>query len=95
MGDVISGRNLNQIIRENEHLFEADCVIWSGSKCRASKGLRNLIQGKHRSPTSWHGWVAIASFEGSLSPLEAERMSAEVGYSLAGTFANHGRINPH
>lgn len=51
---LITGRNLNQLIRDNSHLFAPQDVIWKGSHCRASVGL-NALYGK--TSRSWKGWI--------------------------------------
>jgi len=58
-GIYYSIKNLNNFIREYSHLFNADDVRWSGSNCRASKGLRNLFALKKDGKPkvwSWKGW---------------------------------------
>jgi hypothetical protein len=54
-------KNINNFIRDNEHLFHPDDVIWTKSHCRASVGLHSLNQinkktGRPRA-LSWKGWV--------------------------------------
>jgi hypothetical protein len=66
-GQTIKGKNLNDLIRENEHLFNKDDVKWVGSRCRASKGLANLFltksDGKTPCARSWKGWTPILKSE--------------------------------
>lgn len=55
-GIVLEGKNLNQLIRENSQYFHPDDVIWNGSKCRASSGIRLLYCGKPNNTKNWKGW---------------------------------------
>lgn len=55
---VIEGKNLNEIIRQHSHLFKPEDVVWKKSQCRASKGIRQLINRNKdkKPPNSWKGW---------------------------------------
>lgn len=59
-GGFIEGKNLNQIIRDNAALFLPEDVIWVGSRCNASHGIRHLFDitkdGRVRN-NSWKGWM--------------------------------------
>ena len=55
-GIVLEGKNLNQLIRENSQYFHPDDVVWRGPKCRASKGIRQLYEGRVSNTRSWKGW---------------------------------------
>ena len=61
---IIQGWNLNELIRQNTHLFDPDDVVWYGKskcQCRASKGLRYLFEmkkdGSGPKAHSWKGWM--------------------------------------
>lgn len=61
---IIQGWNLNELIRQNASLFLPDDVKWYGksnSRCRASKGLRQLFEmkkdGSGPKVLSWKGWM--------------------------------------
>ena len=61
---IIQGRNLNELIRQNVGMFLPDDVKWYGkskSMCRASKGLRQLFEmkkdGSGPKVYSWKGWM--------------------------------------
>jgi hypothetical protein len=58
-GEIIQGNNLNQLIRDNSFLFLPKDVIWNGSRCNASNGIRHLFDitknGRVRN-NSWKGW---------------------------------------
>jgi hypothetical protein len=56
----ISGKNLNNLIRENSSLFNKEDLNWVRGQCRASKGLSRLFEltpkGEPRT-YSWKGWM--------------------------------------
>ncbi len=59
-------RNLTHFVREHEHLFMPDDVIWkphgSGLRCKAVAGLMKMSpRGKHPSP--WKGWRWVSELE--------------------------------
>lgn len=58
-GEHLIGKNLTELVRQNEHLFDASDLNWDRMKikCRATKGLRHLFAGKD-APKSWKGWRA-------------------------------------
>jgi hypothetical protein len=55
--------NLNEFVRTHNHLFEPSDLVWKKSACRASRGLSMLFSSDGKN-CSWHGWTAVASFEG-------------------------------
>jgi len=59
--EIIEGKNLNDLVRENAHLFDADDVVWCRHRCRATKGLRGLFEmkkdGSGPKTLSWKGWM--------------------------------------
>ena len=60
LGAEIKGKNLNQLIRDNSHLFTDKDAIFKGSACNAVVCLRQL--GRARGDTGsiremWKGWV--------------------------------------
>lgn len=55
-GTVIEGTNLSELVRRNARLFAQEDVLWEKSKCRASRGLRQLQEGCVNGPRSWKGW---------------------------------------
>ena len=57
-GVVIEGKNLNELIRQNAHLFAPEDVVWKKASCRASKGIRGLFEGRVNGPKVWKGWSA-------------------------------------
>lgn len=63
-GKVISGANLSQLVRDNEHLFDPKDAVWKKNKfgtdmwCRAMIGLRSLFRSK-RPAKSWKGWTPL------------------------------------
>ena len=64
---VISGWNLSEIVRKNEHLFDEKDLIWGNSTkskgCNATKRLQQLFQMKKDKSgpviNSWKGWTAV------------------------------------
>lgn len=61
---LISGVNLNEIVRRHAHLFTAGDLAARGSNTVASKGLANLFRvqvrkGKRVVLGHWHGWRAV------------------------------------
>jgi hypothetical protein len=62
-GIILEGRNLNELIRQNSHLFDPADVVWKKSRCRASHGLTSLFA-NHGKSCSWKGWIAL--LEGDL-----------------------------
>src|SRR3990172_7078364 len=64
---IIQGWNLNELVRENAHLFDKRDVVWYGKskcKCRATKGLRSLFEMRKdctgaeiRKTHFWKGWT--------------------------------------
>lgn len=66
LGVKLEGKNLNHIIRENEHFFSPEDTCWNKSCCRASRGLGSLFKIDKRTgkaPGSWKGWIAVYSEE--------------------------------
>jgi hypothetical protein len=57
-GVVLEGKNLNELVRRNAHLFLPDDVVWKKANCRASKGIRGLFGGRVNGPKVWKGWSA-------------------------------------
>lgn len=57
--ELIEGANLNQIIRDNAHLFDPMDVVWKNARCNASHGIRHLFDIKEDGSlrnNSWKGW---------------------------------------
>lgn len=71
-GVVHEGKNLNEIIRRNVHLFDAADVVWKKSRCRASQGIRQLFAGRPNGPVSWKGWTAVLVTHPGDDPLERQ-----------------------
>ena len=59
LGKTIEGKNLNQLVRDNETLFNpADLRLLRGSSCcNAAVCLRSLKSSKNKTRNSWKGWV--------------------------------------
>jgi len=57
-GVVLEGKNLNELIRRNAHLFAPEDVAWKKWKCRAATGIRHLFAGRVNGPKVWKGWTA-------------------------------------
>jgi len=58
-GKVLSGKNLNQLIRDHLDWFDPDDVVFNGPNCRASICLRTLVaKSEKRTRNSWKGWFA-------------------------------------
>jgi hypothetical protein len=59
LGKTIEGKNLNQLVRDNETLFNpADLRLSGGSGCcHAAVCLRSLKSSKNKTRNSWKGWV--------------------------------------
>jgi len=60
LGAELKGWNLNQLIRDNEHLFDKKYLNWGRSGCNAAICLRQLTSKKTektRPRNSWLGWV--------------------------------------
>lgn len=56
----LCGRNLNQLVRDNQHLFAKEDLRYDGHSYRASTCLRQLTvkaTKKTRTKGSWKGWV--------------------------------------
>jgi hypothetical protein len=66
-GIILRGKNLNHIIRENSTMFASDDVKFINSRCKASKGIRDLFltksDGKTPCAMSWNGWTAVLKTE--------------------------------
>lgn len=59
-GVEIKGRNLNQLIRDNAHLFDSKYLNWNKCSCLAAASLRGLCAkktDKTRPRGSWLGWM--------------------------------------
>lgn len=56
---MIEGWNLNELVRTNAHLFQPADLVWKGSDCRATKGLRGLFEMRNGElfRRSWKGWA--------------------------------------
>lgn len=58
LGKVLEGKNLNQLVRDNEDLFDQEDMKWDRCGCKASRCLRTLKSpGKKRTRNSWKGWM--------------------------------------
>jgi len=57
LGKTLEGKNLSQLVRDNENLFDPADVQWSKSRCRVEVSLRLLKCTKKRTRNSWKGWV--------------------------------------
>lgn len=57
-GTRLEGKNLNELIRCNAGRFNPEDVVWKRSNCRASKGIRQLFEGRVNGPKVWKGWSA-------------------------------------
>jgi len=60
LGAELKGRNLNQLIRDNTHLFDSRHLVWGKSGCTAAISLRQLaFKGTKKTRTlgSWFNWV--------------------------------------
>jgi hypothetical protein len=65
--EVIHGRNLNDLIRKNAHLFNPEDLNWHKSRCRASSGLRFLFEVNskgERKAHFWKGWTIGDTWDG-------------------------------
>ena len=66
LGKTLEGKNLSQIVRDNETLFDPTDVQWKDSSCRAAGCLRSLKSAKKRTRNSWKGWVLCTPNEENL-----------------------------
>lgn len=56
--------NISNFVRENQHMFSPEDLVWIRGGCRASKGLQALRKkGKSRVPGSWKGWTRVSFTE--------------------------------
>jgi len=65
LGKTLEGKNLNQLVRDNETLFNPADLRLSGSSCHAAVCLRSLKSTKNRTRNSWKGW-ALCTPDGAL-----------------------------
>lgn len=56
LGKVLEGKNLNQIVRENESLFDPADLKWDTCGCNAVRCLR-LLKNSKKPVNSWKGWM--------------------------------------
>ena len=71
-GEAIEGKNLNEIVRRNSHLFDPEDLEWNKASCRASKGIRQLFEGKRNNAVSWKGWTAMLDHHDDTDPLSRQ-----------------------
>lgn len=60
LGVVLEGKNLNRLVRDNEHLFDKKYLNWDKCGCTASRCLRGLTSKRTKSTRprgSWNGWM--------------------------------------
>jgi hypothetical protein len=66
-GQVLRGRNLNDLIRNNAHLFDQNDIKWEKSSCKACKGIGRLFltrsDGRTPCARSWKGWTPVLKSE--------------------------------
>jgi len=60
-GEVFTGFNLMEFVRENPNLFDAHAVVWKNGSCAAMRGLNSLRPSLPKPTTwnrikSWNGW---------------------------------------
>lgn len=67
---IMAGKNLNELIRCNAHMFDPADVVWRKSRCRTSSGLAGLTLGRVNNAVSWKGWVVV--------PMRAEEIASRV-----------------
>ena len=67
LGKTLEGKNLSQLVRDNETLFNPADLRWSsGSCCHAAVCLRSLKSTKNKTRNSWKGWVLCTPNEENL-----------------------------
>lgn len=63
LGVTIQGLNLNDLVRNNSHLFDDADLNWKRYRCKATKGLRGLFEIKKSTgkpvALSWKGWTPV------------------------------------
>ena len=60
LGKTLKGKNLNQLVRDNEALFDPSDLKWETSNsCNAARCLRGLKNKK--AANSWKGWMICRS----------------------------------
>ncbi len=84
LGKTLEGKNLNQLVRDNETLFDPADLQLSGSCCNAAICLRSLKYSKSRTRDSWKGWVICTPMLERLNDAWTAALRAKEGYITAG-----------